>query len=552
MESMATRRTSTAAQLRMGAAAVQAAREQELASVTEILLGGYYRISDDQEDEETGDRGAGVDRQRDAVTALCLAVSAGRTPVWTVHRHYEDPDVSAFKDVLRPEFERLLADLEAGVIQGIVVYDLDRLARRPKDLERVIDIYDAAHKQNRKLYFRTVHDAIDLSSPDGLTLARVMVAFANKASRDTARRVRDKHKQTALTGRPVSGTRPFGWTWTRKAVKLADGRELPAVAKPEIKTGNQVIYEPEAKEIRRAAADLLLGVAMDSVVKDLNERGVLTAKGNQWSAFTLKQMLLSPRLAGYRVYQGEILVDPKTSQFVRGQWDPILDDDTFTALEDKLLERSAEVLGEQRSEAHRQYLLSGILRCAECLGPLHGNARAKEPEAGFDYVCKVRSQSGGKVGCGKVSVTGMPVDAVIVDALKARMRSDVEDLPDSRVWPREHEITAIKARVAECLDELGDAGGEMAGKVLAKLAQLQAQADELRLERNAWVVEQGVAVRRAQLGARTWEDLTLAEQRAYAKTELVSIFVRPATKQQNRLDYGRLVPVWRDLAPAAA
>lgn len=170
---------------------------------------------------------------------------------WQIKSHYVDNDISAFKDVVRPEFERLLADLEDGVIDGIVVYDLDRLARRPRDLERVIDVYDAALKAGRRLVFRTVHDAIDLSSPDGITLARVMVAFANKASRDTARRVADKHHATALTGRPVSGTRPFGWDWVRAQVTLADGRVLPEVTEPGRK-GNQAINEFEANVIRRA------------------------------------------------------------------------------------------------------------------------------------------------------------------------------------------------------------------------------------------------------------------------------------------------------------
>jgi DNA invertase Pin-like site-specific DNA recombinase len=75
----------------------------------------------------------------------------------------------------------MLKDLETGVIQGIVVYDLDRLARQPKDLERIIDIYD-----RKPLIFATVQGSIDLSTPDGRTMARVLVAMANKSSMDTA------------------------------------------------------------------------------------------------------------------------------------------------------------------------------------------------------------------------------------------------------------------------------------------------------------------------------------------------------------------------------
>ena len=97
--------------------------------------------------------------------------------------------------VIRSDFERLLADLEAGTIQGIVVYDLDRLARKPTDLERIITIYDRA-----PLVFATVQGDIDLSTPDGRTMARVMVAFANKSSMDTARRMARKKLEKAMNG----------------------------------------------------------------------------------------------------------------------------------------------------------------------------------------------------------------------------------------------------------------------------------------------------------------------------------------------------------------
>ena len=250
--------------------------------------------------------------------------------MWTIHRHYADNDVSTYKDVVRPEFELLLQDLETGAVEGILVYDLDRLARRPKDLERVIDIYDTAAKSGRKLFFATVHDKIDLSSPDGLTLARVMVAFANMASRDTARRVASKHKATALTGRPVGGTRPFGWEWTDESAELTskDGRVVPAGAR------QHVVNEAEAKVISQAATDVLLGVSLATICRDLNERDIRTSWGNEWRPGPLRQLLESPRLAGYRVHQGTFLPNAEGTAFVRGLWDPILDEDTWQQVHD--------------------------------------------------------------------------------------------------------------------------------------------------------------------------------------------------------------------------
>jgi site-specific DNA recombinase len=369
-------------------------RATQLAART-LELGAYERISDDQEDESTGDRGAGVSRQHEALQLLCTMLSSSGPSTWTIHRHYSDNDVSAYKDVVRPEFELLLRDLDNGVIEGIVVYDLDRLARRPKDLERVIDIYDKASKSGQTLWFATVHDRIDLSSPDGLTLARVMVAFANKASRDTARRVAAKHRATALTGRPVGGTRPFGWNWTdgRAAITLQDGRVIPAGHR------QHVVNEVEKTIIQRAAADVLLGVSLVTICRDLTERDVGTTRGNEWRPGPLRLMLESPRLAGYRVHRGTFLPNREGTGFVRGEWDPILDEDTWQQVFDKLRARSG------------QPARSGLTSCPGSCGV--PSARALRPAThgrtwGTSTHARCETAPAGAPGAARCRVQGQP------------------------------------------------------------------------------------------------------------------------------------------------
>lgn len=528
---------------RKGPEAVLEEQRAAIIAAREILLGAYERISDDQEDEGTGDRGAGVGRQSDTLVKLCIALTAAGPSTWTIYRHYTDNDLSAFKDVVRPEFELLLADLEAGVIEGIVVYDLDRLARRPKDLERLIDIYDKAAKAGRRLFFQTIHDPIDLSSPDGITLARVMVAFANKSSRDTARRVAGKHRATALTGRPVGGTRPFGWNWTSERVVLADGRVLePAVGAKGKPIRHHVINEAEAAEIRRVAADVLLGVGLNTICRDLTERGIRTPRGNEWRPNPLKLMLESPRLAGFRVHRGTLLPAENGEGWVLGNWDPILDVDTWEQVATKLAGKGGQ---KARSEAQRSYLLSGILRCYLCHGPLYGNARA---DLGHFYACKVRGGAGGKAGCGKVTCSGPPVDDVVTEWAKKRMLTTAAAVKAEGPWPREGELEEAKRQMGELVPLLTEATGEGKAMLSARFARLSDAVDELRTERSVWLLERGNLVRRAMVTPDTFDDLPLDVQRQYLRGELVSLFVKPATVRGNRFDYSRLVPVWRGTA----
>jgi DNA invertase Pin-like site-specific DNA recombinase len=128
-----------------------------------------------------------------------------------------DNSVSAYKaNIARPEFERMLADLDAGLVDGIVAYDLDRFARQPVDLERAIKLYD-----RRPGVFATVQGDIDLGSADGRTMARVLIAFANKSSMDMSRRITRKKRQLAEQGMyGGGGKRGYGYEEDRVTIEV--------------------------------------------------------------------------------------------------------------------------------------------------------------------------------------------------------------------------------------------------------------------------------------------------------------------------------------------
>lgn len=175
---------------------------------------------------------------------------------------FRDNDLSAYKaKMVRPEFERLLVALESGRLDGVVVYDLDRFARKPSDLERAIVMFDA----RPGLHFATVQSDIDLLTPDGRTMARVLVAFGNKASMDTSRRVKRKRTELAQRGVPVGGSRPFGW-----------------------QDDHRTLDEVEARLLRQAAADILAGMGLHTICRRWIETGVTTPRGNPWRRGVLK------------------------------------------------------------------------------------------------------------------------------------------------------------------------------------------------------------------------------------------------------------------------
>ncbi|GAB4002698.1 recombinase family protein [Nocardioides ultimimeridianus] len=181
----------------------------------------YERISDDPTDEREG-----VGRQ---VADTDSAVAARRGHV---ERHHTENDTSAYKKrpveltdpvggykytgyrVFRPVWAEALRRLRTGEAKRLMVYDLDRLARDPRDLEDAIEVVEHYVAEIRS----ATASEIDLFTETGRMNARLLVMIANKASADTARRVKRQKKQRLTEGKPPgSRYRTFGYNVTKRA-----------------------------------------------------------------------------------------------------------------------------------------------------------------------------------------------------------------------------------------------------------------------------------------------------------------------------------------------
>ena len=93
------------------------------------------------------------------------------------------PDGRAELRTVRPGFRRALAMLADGRADGLIALDLDRAMRDPRDLEDLIDLVE---QSSPRIPVESVSGSLRLANDADITLARVMCAVANKASRDTA------------------------------------------------------------------------------------------------------------------------------------------------------------------------------------------------------------------------------------------------------------------------------------------------------------------------------------------------------------------------------
>lgn len=312
--------------------------------------GGYVRISDDPYGLERG-----VTRQMHDIKGKADHLG------WVLAKFYIENDRSAYRKkritlpdgsvvwrVVRPEFRAMLQDLFTGVIDGIIVYDQDRLLRQPRDLEDLIDIVEAVSRP-----VTGITSSINLMTSEGRATARMMAAMALKSSEDTARRVSRAKLQDALDGNART-MRRFG--------VAEDGS----------------VVEAEAQAARKAAAIVLATGTWYQGVKFLEkESGVKPVRGGRWQANTLRNMLLNPSIAGVSVYRGVMrqdvpgkmnAADPQADavrdaegNYVMTGAPAILDVETWEAL--CAMVRAAHEGKAPAVVRAKQYLLSGLLRC---------------------------------------------------------------------------------------------------------------------------------------------------------------------------------------------
>ena len=380
----------------------------------------YTRISQDS----AGER-AGVTRQLEDCEALSDRLG------WEVVARFDDNDLSAFNGKTRPGFEAMLDAMKRGEFGAIICWHPDRLYRSMRDLERLIDIADAGGVQ-----LRTVNGGdLDLSNSTGKMVARILGSVSRQESEHKGERRRRANAQRAAGGAwRADGARIFGYTQR--------GEPL----------------EPEASAVGQAAADVLGGRSLRSIATDWNSRGLLSARGKQWSNLTLRRMLMNPTYAALRTYRGNV-VGP-------GDWQPLVDEDTHRGLVAYLSDPARR----PATSFERKHMGSGVYRCGVCDGRLY----ATRPGNGRSRVYSCRTSSGAHVGRLAAPLDEL-VTAVVLETLR---RNDIGSL----LSPREQfDVTVLHAQRAALqarLDELA----RMFAHAQIDASQLLSGTEDLRTQ----------------------------------------------------------------------
>lgn len=375
---------------------------------------------------------AGVDRQESACRSLAAAKGLEDLTL------YADNDRSATTGK-RPEFERLIKDIEAGRVGTLVVFHLDRLTRSIADLTRVIE-----SGRLHQLNIASVHGVgIDLGDPTGVAVATILTAVAAMEVQHKGVRQRAANRQRAERGQAFWTRRPFGYDRTGGVVFTVDA---------------------EAEAIRDGARMLLAGSTLAAVARSWNDAGLRTTavkkstgEGGLWGVTQVRRLMLNPRYAGRQLYNGQ--------DMGAGDWPIILDAETMDALEVKLTDPRRK---NAPDDLNAKYLLSGQLVCGKCGAAMFAAPSKYKGRTRMTYRCF----GGYCMGRGLEDV-----DAVAEAALLGRL-----SMPDAHAaLTAEGDVKALNQRAADLRDRRDALAALLADGLMSPTA-VREQAGKLARE----------------------------------------------------------------------
>ena len=343
----------------------------------------YYRMSSDRQETSIPD-------QRDAVHDYAKKHNL------TIIRQYQDEGISGDATEKRHEFQRMLQEAtELRDFEVVLCWDQDRFGR----FDPLEAGYWVKPLRDEGIRLETVAQGrIDWNDFAGRIIFAVRqegkYAFLQDLSRNTLRgKIRGAREATWPGGPP-----PFGYGLANKKLVLGDPAAVDFV---------QWLFRRYTEP----------GVSLRVLVDEANKKGLRAPRGGLWRINTLRRILGCPLYTGdfvwNRLHAGKyhgiergalvkrngrrkpstaITNKPEDHIVVPNAHEALVDHEAWNAVQKKLADNC------RQTSPHRgtgQYLLSGLVKCANCGSPMHGECDRRRPTGPYRrYVCAGHTSSG--------------------------------------------------------------------------------------------------------------------------------------------------------------
>ena len=325
----------------------------------------------------------------------------------------------------RPGLQKLLQHVQAGHVDSILVYKIDRLSRSLLDFARIIELLE-----KHGASFVSVTQQFNTATSMGRLSLHVLLSFAQYEREIIGERIRDKMAASKRKGKYMGGVPPLGYDVDRDAKKL-------------------VVNPDEANLVRHIFKRFFSLGSVTKLTRELNENGYttkswVTAKskmreGRPWNKSHLYRLLNNPILIGRVSHKGATFP---------GEHEAIIEKSLWEKAQKQLADNTRSRPDETRSKT--PVLLKGLIKCGHC-GTSMGATFARKNGKTYRYYLCLQARKSGYDSCPVRSVAAGEVDKTVL----ARVR---EMLEDSGLIVKEVSISAEGAaslgNMANLWDEL--------------------------------------------------------------------------------------------------
>ncbi len=359
-----------------------------------------------------------LDAQRESCEAY---IASQRTEGWVlVPDYYDDGGISG-GTLERPALQRLLRDIEAGLVDVVAVNKIDRLSRSLMDFAKLVETFDA-----HNVTFVSVTQSFNTTTSMGRLTLNILLSFAQYEREIIGERVRDKIAASKARGMWMGGPVPLGY---------------------EVRDRKLAVNEAEAATVRRVFESFASVGSATALVPALRAEGLLTKMGRPFDKGAIYKTLNLQTYLGVVTHQGKVYPGEHQAIVPQDLWDRAHD----------IMRESPRV---RANEARRQApaLLRGLIFGPDgrALSPTHTRKKGKL----YTYYVSQAVLKGTDAGCTVRRISAGEIEAAVMDQVKTLLQQPEVVIGTWRAAQAEAPALT-EAETREALEQLDPLWGEL-------------------------------------------------------------------------------------------
>lgn len=405
---------------------------------------------------------------------------------------FSDPGYSG-KNIMRPDFQRMLEGIKSGKFDKVIVYKLDRISRRVSDFSWLMELL-----KEYKCSFISAKENFSLDTPAGRAMLYMTSTFAQMERESTSERVRDNYYERIKLGAIGGGPAPLGYDNStviiggkKHSIYVANGEieiikkmfeiySRPITALADVKKELQKLYgiNIQTSDISRRLHNPTYVKADASIYNYYYKAGAIVASPIESFDGIHGCLLVGRRKSNERKY-----TDVREHTLTIGRHEGVIDSDTFLYIQNKLSKNK------QIKNSHKgQYTwLSGLVKCTDC-----GYAMViKRWKSKNGYVSNLYCSSQSNHGiCKPHSHNVTDVEDYVYNSMAEKLKSlqeiklNAQTNRNEKIMELHKAIEDINAKIENLVINLEQAGTSALKYINKRIEELDNEKTQLESEMN--------------------------------------------------------------------